>query len=61
MLVIATSGLMNRLCLGGNHDIVFQLDKPVELKMYGLVTGLRLDVPDKWTLYGAESKSLSVL
>jgi len=38
------------------HDIVFELDKPVELKMYGLVTGLRLDVPDRWALYGAESK-----
>ena len=41
---------------GGTHDIVFHLAEPVELKMYGLVTGLRLDVPDKWALYGAESK-----
>jgi hypothetical protein len=36
---------------GGIHDIVFQLDEPVELKMYGLITGLWLDVPDRWVLY----------
>ena len=41
---------------GDRHNIVFQLDRPVELQMYSFVTGLRLDVPDKWALYGAESK-----
>jgi len=41
---------------GGSNDVVFKLDEPVELKMYSLITGLRLDVPDSWTLYGAESK-----
>ncbi|MCL2545701.1 MAG: hypothetical protein FWE06_00710 [Oscillospiraceae bacterium] len=40
----------------GSHDILFEMDKPVELKMYGLFTGLRLDVPNGWALYGAESK-----
>jgi len=40
----------------GIQNIVFQLDKPVELKMYSLVTGLRLDVPKKWALYGAVSE-----
>ena len=39
-----------------SYDVVFQLDALVELKMYSLVTGLRLDVPDKWALYGADSK-----
>ena len=42
---------------GSNHDIVFQLDEASELKIYGLVTGLRLDAPDKWALYGAESRN----
>jgi len=41
---------------GGSNDIVFKLDEPAELKMYSLVTGLRFNVPDKWTLYGAESE-----
>jgi len=40
---------------GNSHDILFELDKSVELKMYGLVSGLRLDVPNGWTLYGAAS------
>jgi len=39
-----------------SNDIVFELDEPVELVMYGLVTGHRLDVPDSWKLYGAEPK-----
>jgi hypothetical protein len=41
---------------GESHNILFQLNEPVELQMYGLVTGLRHDVPDSWSLYGAESK-----
>lgn len=41
---------------GDNHSIILELDKPVELTMYSLVTGLRLDVPSKWTLYGSASK-----
>ena len=43
------------MLVGDKHNIVFQLNEPVELKMYSLVTGLRTDVPDKWALYGAES------
>lgn len=41
-----------------SYDVLFQLDAPVELKMYSLVTGFRLEVPDKWALYGAESKDV---
>jgi len=42
---------------GSSHAILFELDKPVELRMHSLVTGLRIDVPNGWSLYGAESKS----
>ncbi|MCL2487266.1 MAG: hypothetical protein FWE80_01130 [Oscillospiraceae bacterium] len=38
------------------YDVVFQLDEPVELVMYSLVTGFQLQVPDSWKLYGAASK-----
>jgi len=38
-----------------SHDILFELDKPTELTMYSLVTSMRTDVPQKWTLYGATS------
>jgi len=38
-----------------SHDIVFELDKPTELTMYGLVTSMRTDAPRKWALYGATS------
>jgi len=39
-----------------SHDIVFELDEPTEIAMYGLVTSMRPDAPQSWTLYGAESK-----
>ena len=39
-----------------SHDILFELDKPVELAMYSLVTSMRTEVPKKWTLYGAVTK-----
>ncbi|MCL2361679.1 MAG: hypothetical protein FWC73_07700 [Defluviitaleaceae bacterium] len=38
-----------------SHNIIFKLDEPVELAMYGLVTSMRTDAPRKWTLYGAVS------
>jgi len=38
-----------------SHDIVFELDKPTELAMYGLVTSMRTDAPRRWSLYGAAS------
>jgi len=41
---------------GSSHSILFELDEPAEFKLYGIVTGLRLDVPDKWELYGSASK-----
>ncbi|MCL2285050.1 MAG: hypothetical protein FWC32_01645 [Firmicutes bacterium] len=37
---------------GRNCDIVFQLDEPAAVAMYSLVT---VSIPDKWTLYGANS------
>ena len=39
-----------------SNDVLFELDEPIELAMYGLVTGHRLDVPDSWKLYGAATK-----
>ncbi|MDR2570135.1 MAG: hypothetical protein LBD23_07530 [Oscillospiraceae bacterium] len=39
------------------HEILFELDEPAELKMYSLVTAMRPDVPQKWTLYGSASKT----
>ena len=39
-----------------SYDVIFHLDAPIELKMYSFVTGFRLEVPDKWILYGAASK-----
>ena len=50
------AGPYSHMSIGNSHEIVFELDEPTELKMYSLVTGLRLDVPIKWTLYGATSK-----
>ena len=50
-------GHYDGMLIGESHDIVFRLDKPVELKMYSLVTAQRIDVPKKWLLYGAESKN----
>jgi len=38
-----------------SHDIIFKLDEPIELAMYGLVTSMRTDAPRKWTLYGTAS------
>jgi len=38
-----------------SHDILFKLDEPIELAMYGLVTSMRTDMPQKWTLYGGVS------
>jgi len=35
-----------------SHDIIFELDKPTELLMYGFVTSMRTDAPQKWALYG---------
>ena len=40
-----------------SHDILFELDKPTKLVMYGLVTSMRTDMPQKWTLYGAASQN----
>jgi len=40
-----------------SHDIIFELDKPIQLTMYSLVTSMRTDAPQKWTLYGAISKN----
>jgi len=40
-----------------SHDIVFALDEPAQIMMYGLVTSLRPDAPPSWTLYGASSKN----
>jgi hypothetical protein len=50
------AGPYDYMSRGDNHDIVFELDEPAELKMYGLVTGLRHNVPSGWVLYGATSK-----
>ena len=50
------AGPYDYMSRGDHHDIVFQLDEPAELKMYGLVTGLRHNVPNGWVLYGAQSK-----
>ena len=50
------TGAYEHMLVGNSHNIVFELNEPSELKMYGLVTGLRLDVPNSWTLYGAVSK-----
>ena len=50
------AGPYEHMLTGNNHNIVFELDEPVELTMYSLVTGLRLDVPSSWVMYGAESK-----
>jgi len=36
-----------------SFDIVLQLDKPIELTKYSLVTSSQLQVPDSWKLYGA--------
>jgi len=41
---------------GNCHTIEFELDKPTELRMYSLVTGLRVDTPSQWALYGSASK-----
>ena len=39
-----------------SHDVMFELDEPAVLTMYGLVTSMRPDVvPRSWALYGAES------
>jgi len=38
-----------------SYELVFQLNEPAELEMYGLVTGFQLQVPDRWRLYGAVS------
>lgn len=40
----------------GIHDVIIGLDAPAEVKMYSLVTGMRFDVPRRWTLYGSASK-----
>ena len=50
------AGPYEHMSTGDSHNIVFELDTPVELKAYSLVTGLRLDVPNGWALYGATSK-----
>jgi len=50
------AGPYGHMSTGHSHSVVFELDKSVELKMYGIVTGLRLDVPESWALYGSASK-----
>jgi hypothetical protein len=50
------AGPYEHMSTGDSHNIVFELDNPVELKMYSLITGLRIDVPNSWELYGATSK-----
>lgn len=40
----------------GIHDVVIGLDAPTEVRVYGLVTGMRFDVPRRWSLYGSASK-----
>jgi hypothetical protein len=50
------AGPYEHMLTGNSRDIVFELSKPAELMMYGLVTGLRLDVPCGWALYGATMK-----
>ena len=50
------AGPYEHMSTGDSHTIVFELDNPTELKMYSLVTGLRLDVPNNWALYGTISK-----
>ena len=37
-------------------NIIFRLDEPAELAMYGLVTASQLLVPDSWKLYGASAR-----
>ena len=44
-----------------SYDVLFQLDEPVTLRMYSLVTGAQPQVPDSWKLYGAASDGLWVL
>jgi len=39
------------------HEIIFELNEPIELLMYSLTTSLRLDVPECWSLYGAAAKN----
>jgi len=50
------AGPYEHMLTGDSHNIVFELAEPVELMMYGLVTGLRLNVPRSWVLYGAASR-----
>jgi len=50
------AGPYGHMVTGEIHNIVFELDNPAKLMMYSLVTGLRLDVPASWALYGAETK-----
>jgi len=38
-----------------SHDIMFELNKPKKIVMYGIVSSMRTDLPQKWTLYGAVS------
>jgi len=38
-----------------SHDIIIELDKRTRVVMYSLVTSMRPNVPNSWTLYGARS------
>ena len=40
-----------------SHDIIFELDEATQLVMYGIVTSMRTDAPQKWRLYGAVSNN----
>jgi hypothetical protein len=40
-----------------SQTILFQLDEPAVLKMYGFVTALRLDVPNGWKFYGGNGEN----
>jgi len=48
------AGHYDYMSIGSSHSVEFELDKPREIAMYSLITGLRLDVPQGWRLYGAE-------
>ena len=50
------AGAYGHMSNGNSHSILFELDEPDKIVMYGLVTGLRLNVPSGWALHGAESK-----